>query len=247
MCKALLMQLHQFTQMRNQAVSEQCWQDFTILWSRECNKGITKNIFYKLPENLRQYFKERENQSRYFNSVLLNKETVDTATELIRKSQQKISLGKATDFLQFPNQTFRDDTNQIHMKNSTPSSPRYKKTSMLLKPRTQKSMVPYFLLPPPSSVPSNFMPQKLMPQNSMLQNLMLPNSMPPNYTPPNFMPPNFTLPNYMPPKPMPPNSMPEKNMSETPTVMILLHFMPQICNMSNQLSDSIFIIDLSAL
>ncbi|KAI7867214.1 uncharacterized protein EV154DRAFT_583071, partial [Mucor mucedo] len=124
----------------SQAVSEQCWQDFTILWSRECNKGITKNIFYKLPENLRQYFKERENQSRYLNSVLLNKETVDTATELIQKSQQKISLGKATDFLQFPNQTSRDDTNQIHMKNSTPSSPRYKKTSMLLKPRTQKSM-----------------------------------------------------------------------------------------------------------
>ncbi|KAI7889012.1 uncharacterized protein EV154DRAFT_565785 [Mucor mucedo] len=30
-------------------------------------------------------------------------------------------------------------------------------------------------------------------------------------------------------------------------VMILLHLMPQICNMSNQLSDSIIIIDLSAL
>ncbi|KAI7867346.1 uncharacterized protein EV154DRAFT_488328 [Mucor mucedo] len=156
-----------------------------------------KPFFYKTPENLRHYFNQREDQSRYLNSVILNKERVDSASTLIKELYEKRPLEEANCFLLLPGQTIMpniQNSKEIHQQD---------KASLTSKP-LPKIMPSQYIYAQNSNMPLNFnysmqpndmspsrLPQNLMPQNLMSQNPMPHNHMPHNHMPKNPMPQNL--------------------------------------------------------
>ncbi|KAI7893695.1 uncharacterized protein EV154DRAFT_581873 [Mucor mucedo] len=220
--------------LANQVFSEKTWQDFTILWSQQCNDGKKKNIFYKTPENLRHYFNQREDQSRYLNSVILNKERVDSASTLIKESYEKRPLEEANRFLLLPGQTIMpniQNSKEIHQQDNASSTSKplpkimpsqyiYAQNSNM-PPNFNYSMHPNNMFP--SRLPQNLMLQNLMSQNLMSQNPMPHNPMSQNLMSQNPMPHNPMPHNPMPHNPMPHNPMPQNPMPQNPMPQNLMN------------------------
>ncbi|KAI7878378.1 uncharacterized protein EV154DRAFT_576463 [Mucor mucedo] len=178
---------------------------------RRNNPSLANQVFSE--KNMARFYhlmvSAVEDQSRYLNSVILNKERVDSASTLIKESYEKRPLEKANRFLLLPGQTIMpniQNSKEIHQQDNASS------TSKPL----PKIMPSQYIYAQNSNMPPNF-------NYSMHLNNMFPSRLPQNLMPQNLMSQNLMSQNPMPHNPMPHNPMPQNLMSQNPMSQNLMN------------------------